>query len=453
MRDLHTGEIALAAEGEAPLVVSSGRAPSQQAFLASMGQAIADAARLDGRILVFRARACPIRLHRWSEPAAPPLHELDAAIEDQLLRADPSLVILRLGADVIGFASEPGTHEQAEALGGVLAAALALVIGDSWPRVGLAPRLGVAIVDGVAAPSAELAAAVADAVQAVDRTIAQTTVEAPYLVHNDYIRTRSLRQGDIASALEVAMAERQITLEFQPRATATGLVHVGLEVFPRWHSADLGPIPTVEFLRVAEANGLLGHLGRQVRADAIAMARRWAADGTLGDRRLWFDLAPIEMLDRPFVDEVAALIDQHDDIRVGFEISDGPLLEEAVFAPVFEALEELGVDLALDNVRPSTLSFGRMQKLPLAHVNLDRELARTVLDDTGQQDLVRAICGFANDRGMAVTACQVESADELALLADLGVDLVQGFAVSEPLAEADLWPQLDRAVSTPVMAG
>ncbi len=444
MRDLRAGEMVDASIEIQPPVLASGRAPNQHSFLASLGQAIAAATATDQRVLVFRTRASAIGLHKWSEPPAPRPDELDAVIEDRLLAVDPSIVILRLGGDVLGFASRPRDVGAAEHLGGSLAAALAAVIGDSGPRFALAPRLGVAIVDGSPPGATGLATAVADAVEAVERTLGQTSAETPYLVHTDYIRRRSLRQEEIEAALEQALPERQITLEFQPRAAVADLAHVGLEVFPRWVHPELGAVATIDFLRVAEGNGRLGPLGRQVRADAMAMAGRWAAEGTLGHRRLWFDVAPVEMLDEEFLVEAARMVEAWPDVPIGFEMTDSSLLEGSAFAPVLDAIEELDVRLSLDNVRPSTMSFGRMQRLPIDNVNLDRELVRAVASDAGQCDLVRAICRYANDRGIVVTACQVESTEELERLAELGVDQIQGYAVSKPLAEADLWPLLDR---------
>lgn len=448
MRDLRGDTTDRAVDVE-PHLLEGGRAPNEHSFLASLGRTIAAAAAADQRVLAFRARSYAVGLRKWSETVAPPVDELDAAIDERILDTDPSIVILRLGGDVLGFASEPRDDAEAEQLGGALAARLSTAIGEPGPRFALASRLGVAIVEGPPPGAARLAAAVAGAIEAVDRTIAQTSAETPYLVHNDYIRQRSLRQEEIGAELERAMAERQITLEFQPRVAVVDLAHTGLEVFPRWVHPELGPIHTVDLLRAAEHEGHLGPLGQQVRNDAMDMARRWAADGTLGDRRLWFDVAPIEMLDRRFLDEAALLVETWPEIPIGFEMTDSPLLEAPVFDPVFHAIEELDVALALDNVRPSTLSFGRIQKLPIGYVNLDHEMVRAVTSDPGQCDLVRVICGYANDRGLLVTACQVETSEELSRLAELGVDQVQGYAVSEPLAEADLWPALDRPVPDP----
>jgi len=444
MRDLRSGETtSTPADSDLP-VLTNGRAPNEHSFLASLGQAIAAAAATGQRVLVFRARGGAVGLHKWSEPMTPRVEDLDRAIDERLLATDPTIVILRLAGDVIGFTSEPRDAETAEQLGGALAASLTVVIGDDSPTFALAPRLGVAIVEGPRPGAARLAKAVAEAVESVGRTIDQTSSDTPYLVHTDYIHQRSHRQDEIGGALDQALAERQITLEFQPRVTLSDRSPVGLEVFPRWNHPELGQVPNIDFLRAAERSGRLGAIGRQVRADAMDMARRWAIDGSLGDRRLWFDMAPVELLDDGFAAEAATWIDARPEIAVGLEMTDGALLDAGVFDGVFDLIEELDILIALDNVRPSTLSFGRMQRLPIGQLNLDRELVRAVTTGQAQQDLIRAICSYARDRGILVTACQVETEAELLALTELGVDQVQGYAVSKPLAEADLWPSLDR---------
>jgi EAL domain-containing protein (putative c-di-GMP-specific phosphodiesterase class I) len=426
-------------------VLDRGRAPDEQTFLASLGHVLATAADDDLRVLAFRARGRPVRLHRWSEPTLPSSEEVQAGIEARLLDVDPSIVTLRLAGDVIGFASVPCSRREAEQLGGALFAAIAHVVGDPGPRVAISPRLAVAIEEGPDRGVAQLASAVAETIEAVDRTLAQTTTDTPYLVHNDYLRNRARRQRRIGHALPQGLAERQVTLEFQPRVRVDDLTHVGLEVFPRWCHPQMGQIPTIELLRAAEREGHLGQLGRTVRSDAVAMAHRWATEGTLGDRRLWFDVTPVELLEGGFLDDITDIVQSTRLVSIGLELADGALLDDALFAPIFDGLEELGLEVAIDDFRPSMMSMARIQRLPVTMVILDRTLVHNMVGDASSRNLVRAICGYAEERSVLVTACEVDGDDELALAAELGIDLVQGLAVSKPLAESDVWPLLDRS--------
>ena len=171
---------------------------------------------------------------------------------------------------------------------------------------------------------------------------------------------------------------------------------------------------------------------------ARIIARAWVDDGLFGDRRLWFDVAPVELSHPDFPAEVAELVGAHPDIAIGFEMEDSRLMEDPVFVPIFERLQESGVELALDNVRPSSLSIGRLQRLPVSVINLDRELVRTLVTNPTNRELARLICSYAHDRGCPVTACQVETNQELDVAKLLEVDLVQGNVISRPLAADDL---------------
>jgi EAL domain-containing protein (putative c-di-GMP-specific phosphodiesterase class I) len=119
-------------------------------------------------------------------------------------------------------------------------------------------------------------------------------------------------------------------------------------------------------------------------------------------------------------------------------MQDSRLLDDPVFGPIFERLQGVGVELALDNVRPSSLSIHRLQRLPVSVVNLDRELVRTLVTDPTSRELARLICTYAHARERPVTACQVETAQELDVARLLDVDLVQGNVISRPLRAADL---------------
>lgn len=415
--------------------------PTLQQALAS---AIAEARRQDRHVVVFRARWSLVGLHRWSEPCLPPVEEVGAVVEERIRTVDPSFVVERNGHELLGFAAQPRPVLDAELLAGLLASELTRPVGPQMSEAAVTPRLGVVLVGGPGEVDRPGEAAIR-AIDAAGRTLDQTMGSTPYLVHNDYIQNRSHRQDEVLRALPQALLEEQITLEFQPRVDVSTGKQVGLEVFPRWTHPELGTVPTLEFLLVAEREGLLAEIGRRTRSSALAMARRWAEERTLIHRRLWFDLAPIELADPGFCDEAAELLAQSGGVGIGFEISDSPLLEHEALTRVLDQLSELGVGVALDNVRPSTLSLGRIQRLPLTGLNLDREVIRLLPTDPVSCQLVSLVCAYAAKRGQTVTACQVESADELRLVEELGVDLVQGYAVSKPLAEAELWPLLDRA--------
>ena len=285
------------------------------------------------------------------------------------------------------------------------------------------------------------------AIEAADMTLRQTNFEAPFLVYNDYIQTRSVRQDQVGDDLPEALVSGQIRIEFQPRLTTTSEIPVGLEAFPRWDHPNRGPIPTVEFLRVAEQRGLLSELGRRVRREATLMAAQWRWSQWLNNCRLWMNISPVELCHEELLPSILGLRREYPNVPLGLEMADARLLEDPVFVRIFARLAEAGVMLALDNVRASALSVGRVQRLPLALINLDGELVRSLPSKPANRALVRFLCAYASAENRQVTACGIETKEQLQLAMALGVHLVQGRAVSEPLPGDQMAARLRTGIS------
>ncbi|MEM7275434.1 MAG: EAL domain-containing protein, partial [Actinomycetota bacterium] len=224
-----------------------------------------------------------------------------------------------------------------------------------------------------------------------------------------------------------------ITVEFQPRVTPDSMEPLGLEVFPRWHHPERGLVPTLDFLQVAERSGLLVDLGRDVREMAAGIVVDWVDRDILRSHRLWLNISPVELAHPDFLPSVAALSRNHPGVSLGFEVADSRLLEDPVFFRIFDKLQELGAWLALDNIRSSSLSIGRLRRLPIAMLNLDGELVRGLPTRSSERNLVRLLCSHAAGQRILVTACEVETAEQLEVVSSLGVDAAQGTFISPPM--------------------
>jgi EAL domain-containing protein (putative c-di-GMP-specific phosphodiesterase class I) len=425
-----------------PTALVGGVARSEEAFLGALTEAIKEAARSGQALFVFRFHSRLLGLQQWSDFMPVADGSMERAIDNLVLSLDPDLVILRTARrEILGFNGRPLAIGAAERLGGRLVAGLTTSLGDPGQEFVVSPRLGVAVIHGE--QSAE------QAVEAATRTLRQTNFDMPFLVHNDFVRDRSLRQEQAKNELPGALAKRQISLEFQPRVGVDGMEPVGLEVFPRWHHPERGMVPTLDFLQVAERSGLLVELGRTVRETAAEIASSWAERDILDGRRIWLNISPVELCDRSFLSSVNELSRNHPDVSFGFEVSDSRLLEDPVFFRIFDKLQEIGASLALDNVRSSSLSIGRLRRLPLAMLNLDGELIRGLPTRSSERNLVRLLCSHAAGQRMQVTACEVETAEQLEVATSLGVDAAQGKFVSPPMASERMGAYLRTGTQPP----
>lgn len=264
-------------------------------------------------------------------------------------------------------------------------------------------------------------------------TADQTNFETPFLIHNQYIAERAQRLDRTSAELPEALETGLISVGFQPRVTFADRTVIGIECLSRWSHPERGSIPAPEFLEVAERDGRLIELGDRTRSQAVAAARSWAGTGLFDTGRLWLNVAPLELCNPDLPASMAGLMNDRPYLPLGIEVTDSRLLEDLVFLRIFDRLQETGVQLALDNFNPIIESFGRIKRLPISVINLDGELVRSLPSVAANRDLVRLTCSLAESRGISVTACGVETDEQLEVAELCGADLAQGHAISKVL--------------------
>ena len=78
--------------------------------------------------------------------------------------------------------------------------------------------------------------------------------------------------------LRGAIANNELEVHYQPIIDVTTGKPCGAEALARWRHPILGNIPPLQFIAIAEENGLIGSLGAWVLNHACAEAVTWSSD-------------------------------------------------------------------------------------------------------------------------------------------------------------------------------
>ena len=235
--------------------------------------------------------------------------------------------------------------------------------------------------------------------------------------------------------LEAAIAHEQVDVLFQPLIDpATGLV-AGAEALARSSmAADAGLL----FAR-AEAGGLSEWLSRLVQRKALRLAAVW--EGPLRGLGLSINLLPAD-LSRPGYDDW--LLDEIrvagiDPKRITAEITESALLidQEAVVERLHK-LRDAGVRIAVDDFGTGYASLAYLTSLPLDAIKIDRGLVRDIVGGERDRIVVKAMIHLARELDLKVVVEGVETTGQLALLAEWGCDLYQGFLGAGALTHEEL---------------
>jgi len=235
--------------------------------------------------------------------------------------------------------------------------------------------------------------------------------------------------------LESVIAHEQIEVLYQPLIEPkTGRI-IGAEALAR---SPLVPSAEALFARAAAA-GLDERLSRLVQRKALRCAAVW--EGPLKALKISVNLLPQDLArdhyDQWLLEEIeAAGIDPK---RVTVEITESALLiDRPAVAERLNRLRGEGVTIAIDDFGTGYASLAYLTSLPLDMLKIDRGLITDIVGGTRDRIVVKAMIRLARELGLLVVVEGVESTGQLALLAEWGCDLYQGFLGAGALTHEEL---------------
>jgi PAS domain S-box-containing protein len=225
--------------------------------------------------------------------------------------------------------------------------------------------------------------------------------------------------------VRIALEKDQLVPFFQPVVELrTGRLR-GFEVLARWHHPEQGLILPSNFIALAEANGLIGELTRQVFRKAFVAAHLLPDDLTLA-----VNVSPIQMQDENLPAQILRDTDETGFplSRLVVEVTESALHRDLKQAQTVAAeLKELGCKLALDDFGTGYSSLRHLQSMHFDEIKIDQSFVREMTSDRNCRKIVAAIVGLGQSLGLETIAEGVETEEQADMLIWLGCELAQGW--------------------------
>lgn len=260
-----------------------------------------------------------------------------------------------------------------------------------------------------------------------------------FLVYSSETAAGIERTLELESELRNAIEGEQFVIHYQPIVDATTWRIVGAEALIRWLHPVHGLICPDEFVPFAEEHGLIAQIDAIALRAACEQLRRFtlAEDDRFS---IAVNVSPRQFRQPRFAETVAAAVASAgvDPKRVEIEVSEAVVTEDAqsVVATIV-ALKALGVTLSIDDFGTGHSSLARIETPPARTVKVDRSFVAGIAKSQTDQAITRTIVSLAHRLGLRVTAEGVESSDQVASLATLGCDNLQGYLIGRPLPGED----------------
>jgi diguanylate cyclase (GGDEF)-like protein len=240
--------------------------------------------------------------------------------------------------------------------------------------------------------------------------------------------------SELEEKLRNAIADKQITVAFQPLFDAQSGELRGVEALARWLQPTGSVSPDV-FIPLAERSGLIDVLGFDVLSVAIDHAKQWPNLG------LSVNVSPVQLRNPHFSGDVAALLrsKEFEPARLTLEITEGVLMSNPEQAKrSIDALKDVGIKFALDDFGCGYASIGALRQFGFDRMKIDRSLVTALDGEDPVGAVLKATISLATALNIPVTAEGIETERQAETLRRSGCDQLQGFLLGKPMKADEL---------------
>jgi diguanylate cyclase (GGDEF)-like protein len=354
----------------------------------------------------------------------------------QLLRAEVGTdgLPVRVGGDEFAVLLT-GADAAPDDLAGRLLAAFKHPVGEH--RLLVQASIGIA----TAVPGSTVDSVLRDADVAM--YLAKHRGKASFVRYADGMGERVLAHMQLGGELRRALDNDEFRVVYQPIFRLNDHRVVGVEALVRWHHPTRGVVYPAEFIPAAERTGLIVPLGRFVLRETCRQTAEWLSEfGPDALEKAGPNVSARQLHDPDFLADVTeALADSGLPAdRLVLEMTESAVLRGQQMSRTLDQLDRLGIHLALDDFGTGESSLSLLRAFPAAIVKLDKSFVDGVEIDDGRpaaanarQAVARAVIQLARAFGLDAVAEGVESAEQAAVLRELGYGLGQGYHFARPM--------------------
>ena len=207
------------------------------------------------------------------------------------------------------------------------------------------------------------------------------------------------------------------------------------------------------FLPAAERFNMMGKIDYWVVSTGLKKLALMQRDGYAGTFSI--NLSAETITSSHVIDDIEALITQLgiDSGRVVFEITEAAAVSDLIAAnELISRLSVLGCRFALDDFGSGFSSFSHLKHLSVDFIKIDGAYVRGAATDSADRAIISSITDVAHSLGKRTIAEHVEDADTFRFMVESGVDYVQGYFISKPMALPRVVADPDHKADTDLIA-
>ena len=246
------------------------------------------------------------------------------------------------------------------------------------------------------------------------------------------------RRQKLEKDLQTALYENEFEPWFQPIVDApNGNAIVGVEALARWRREDGSIIAPGQFIQVLDECGWTQKLFESILLQSMHATRDQIQTGSLG--YLTVNVSPNQFRNGSVVGAVreATKRTKFPASCLVLEITEEVLLADGSHEQI-EALNSLGVRIALDDFGNGYANIGYLRRLPFQKLKLDRSLTADAANDKRSFAVIKAVADLSKALGLRLIAEGIDTAEQADAIVAAGCEHLQGYLFGRPMPFPEL---------------
>jgi diguanylate cyclase (GGDEF)-like protein len=261
---------------------------------------------------------------------------------------------------------------------------------------------------------------------------------------HDGLNTQQIEHRQLQQEFDMAFAQKEFVLYYQPKLEIISGNVTGIEVFIRWPHPRLGLSSLKNVISSTTDKNQLAALNEWVISAVCAQIREWLNSGWLPNEvPVIINLFTMHM-GSEMADAILTTLKQFHLHPATMQLH---VTEQLLFPDmdnsrsVLALLHKANIALGIDNFGIGYSSLTILKEFPLKFLKIERSLVQN-LANLHEAKLLGALIKFAHAMSLRVVVDGVENEQQLAELRELGCDDYQGNLICLPVIAANLQQEL-----------
>jgi diguanylate cyclase (GGDEF)-like protein/PAS domain S-box-containing protein len=270
---------------------------------------------------------------------------------------------------------------------------------------------------------------------------------ASYEIFDAEMHANILYRMQLETDLRGAVDREEFLLYYQPIIDLKLQRLTGFEALVRWNHPKRGLIYPLEFISLAEENGLINHIGAWILHEACrelkVLQMRHPMQPPL---TMSINISGKQFTQQDLVSMLSDFLTEADvDPRtLALEITESMIMENIDAAvETMNGLRDMGIQIHIDDFGTGHSSLSYLHRFPINALKIDRSFISKLTANGANQEIITAIISLANSLHVDVIAEGVEMEHQLSNIRKLDCGFCQGFLLARPMAvnDIDAWIQ------------